>query len=220
MRPLLSACVLTNAVDSITCRKRHLKCYEVKPICGPCARKEKLCDYATSASRSANTPATEKANTQTTDVTTAQQPAPALHEQAPISSDNAPVPAFDEHAEPVAVSWLASDAISTLPNLDLLDHSSANGPVSNHSPVAYRHDYLSLSNASFAAVQWFGLLASDAARESPHLANNSQFRSTLGPRDVRNAFGRFGSGELLLVSARNVDFFAPRVNLANQVAQL
>ncbi|OOQ82528.1 fructose-bisphosphate aldolase [Penicillium brasilianum] len=45
-------------------------------------------------------------------------------------------------------------------------------------PVAYRQSNWSPSNASGAAGQSFGLLASDAARESPHLANYSHFRST------------------------------------------
>jgi hypothetical protein len=155
-----------------------LKCDEVKPICGPCARKEKLCDYATTANRSANIPEAEAATTETAAATITQQPTPALHEEAQISSDSAPFPASENHTEPVAVSWPASGGISPLPKPGLLGHSSANDPVSNRSPVAYYHDYPSPSNASFAAVQWFGLLASDAARDSPHLANNSHVRST------------------------------------------
>jgi hypothetical protein len=155
-----------------------LKCDEVKPICGPCARKEKLCDYATPANCSANTSAAEKGTTETSDATISQQAISATLEEAHLSIDPAPVPASNDNTEPVAASWPASGAISTLPNPDLLNHSSTNDPVSNHSPVAYQHDYLSPSNASFAAVQWFGLLVSDAARDSPHLANNSQFRST------------------------------------------
>jgi hypothetical protein len=149
-----------------------LKCDEVKPICGPCARKEKLCDYATLANRIANTPAAEKATTETGNVTISEQPIPVPQEETHLASDLGPSPAPEEHIQSIDVSWPASGAISTLPNPDLLDHSSANDLVSNNSPVAYQHSYLSPSNASFAAVQWFGLLASDAARDSPHLASN------------------------------------------------
>ncbi|KAJ5369893.1 uncharacterized protein N7496_005985 [Penicillium cataractarum] len=162
----------------ITCRKRHLKCDEVKPICGPCARKDKLCDYATPASRSVNPPAPDKENTEAVAATGTPQPVLAAEEEPHIPRGSGPGPVTDEHTEPIDVSWPTSGAISTLPNTDLLDHSSANDLVSNHSPVAYQHSYLSPSNASFAAVQWFGLLASDAARDSPHLANHPHFRST------------------------------------------
>lgn len=155
-----------------------MKCDEVKPICGPCTRKDKLCDYATPANRSANLPASDNESTQAGAVTRSPQPVPAAEEEPQITSDSGPTAASDEHTEPIDVSWPTSGATSTLPNTDLLDHSSANDLVSNHSPVAYKNSYLSPSNASFAAVQWFGLLASDAARDSPHLANHPHFRST------------------------------------------
>lgn len=106
------------------------------------------------------------------------QPVPAVQEEPQHPRDLGPDAAPDEHTEPIDVSWPTSGAISTLPNTDLLDHSSANDLVSNHSPVAYQQSYLSPSNASFAAVQWFGLLASDAARDRPHLANHPHLRST------------------------------------------
>ena len=43
---------------SLTCRKRHLKCDEVTPFCGPCMRSKQTCIFAISTAHSA-APATE-----------------------------------------------------------------------------------------------------------------------------------------------------------------
>lgn len=36
---------------SITCRKRHLKCDESKPVCQQCERSKRSCDYSTASRR-------------------------------------------------------------------------------------------------------------------------------------------------------------------------
>lgn len=51
----------------------------------------------------------------------------------------------------------------------------------NQSPIALQNTYLSPSNASFAAVRWLGLLASDAARDSPQLATIPNFYANQNP---------------------------------------
>lgn len=112
-------------------------------------------------------------------MTITPQPLSVAQEETQHHSDLASDHARNGHTEITGLHWPASGGgVTTLPNPDLLDHSSANDLVSIHSPVTSQHNYLSPSNASFAAVQWFGLLASDAARESPHLTNNPHFRST------------------------------------------
>lgn len=143
-----------------------------------CARKDKACHYA-EANRGANSPAIERATTESSAVTITPQPLSVAQEETERPSDPASDHAHNGHTEITGLHWPASGAgVATLPNPDLLDHSSANDLVSIYSPAASQHNYLSPSNASFAAVQWFGLLASDAARESPHRTNNPHFCST------------------------------------------
>ncbi|RAK99308.1 Zn(II)2Cys6 transcription factor [Aspergillus ibericus CBS 121593] len=148
----------------ITCRKRHLKCDEVKPICGPCAKKDKTCEYPTSGRRS---PPPDRA----IDVgpVSAQEATQGQTNDSP--SDVAipgPVP-YEPH-DSTGLSWNCSDADVNPPLPAVLDHLPASDLTVSQSPIAFPHAYLSPSNASFAAVRWFGLLASDAARDSPLLS--------------------------------------------------
>ncbi|KAJ5815078.1 hypothetical protein N7474_006855 [Penicillium riverlandense] len=150
----------------ITCRKRHLKCDEVKPICGACAKKDNPCEYASSGRRSVNVPASVRA------ITEAVPELPTQHTTSPgenndhASSDAYPNPALYEPHEATGSAWTISQAdANPLPPAQF-DHLSGNHLASSQSPVALQHSSLSPPNASFAAVQWFGLLASDAARDS------------------------------------------------------
>lgn len=47
---------LRTRTGCITCRKRHLKCNEIKPICGPCVRSNQPCVYADPSAPKATTP--------------------------------------------------------------------------------------------------------------------------------------------------------------------
>ena len=67
------------------------------------------------------------------------------------------------------MAWSCSDAVTNSPPLAVLDHLTGSDLPTGQSPIAFQPNYLSPSNASFAAVRWFGLLAGDAARDSPQL---------------------------------------------------
>ncbi|OJJ66231.1 hypothetical protein ASPBRDRAFT_59903 [Aspergillus brasiliensis CBS 101740] len=153
----------------ITCRKRHLKCDEVKPICGPCVKKDKTCEYSASVRRSNNSPASNRA---IADVApTPDQEPTATPEQTSVHTFNNPTPdpaSYEQH-EPPGVPWSCSDADTNPPPSAVRDHLTGVELLTGQSPIAFQHNYLSPSNASFAAVRWFGLLANDAARDSPQL---------------------------------------------------
>ncbi|OOF90689.1 hypothetical protein ASPCADRAFT_400658 [Aspergillus carbonarius ITEM 5010] len=148
----------------ITCRKRHLKCDEVKPICGPCIKKDKACEYPTSGRRSIDRVGSDVAPVSTRDETTS----PGQHNDSP-SHDAIPDPVPYEPHVSEGLSWNCSDADVNPPLPAVLDHLPGSNLGVSQSPVAFQHAYLSPSNASFAAVRWFGLLASDAARDTPQL---------------------------------------------------
>ncbi|OJI88395.1 hypothetical protein ASPTUDRAFT_61042 [Aspergillus tubingensis CBS 134.48] len=153
----------------ITCRKRHLKCDEVKPICGPCAKKDKACDYPVSSHRSNDSPASDRAIADAVPVSdqdpTASPKQVSAHVLHNVSTE---ITCYERH-EPSGVAWNCSDAETNPPPLAVLDHLTGSDLPTSQSPIAFQHNYLSPSNASFAAVRWFGLLASDAARDSPQL---------------------------------------------------
>ncbi|PYI06993.1 hypothetical protein BO78DRAFT_429277 [Aspergillus sclerotiicarbonarius CBS 121057] len=153
----------------ITCRKRHLKCDEIKPVCGPCAKKDKACEYPTSGGGDIDCPASDRAIGDVVPASVQEEATPAHHTDS--QSDGAiPEPVPYEPHEPTSLSWNCSDADVNPPQPAVLDHLPGSDLAVSQSPISFPHAYLSPSNASFAAVRWFGLLASDAARDSPQLS--------------------------------------------------
>ncbi|PWY66482.1 hypothetical protein BO94DRAFT_504224, partial [Aspergillus sclerotioniger CBS 115572] len=140
----------------ITCRKRHMKCDEVKPVCGPCTKKDKSCEYHPSGRRSIVAPVSAQEETTTPGIDDSQ-------------NDAIPDPVTYEPHEAAGASWNCSD-VDVNPPLPVLDHLPGSDLAASQSPITFQHAYLSPSNASFAAVRWFGLLANDAARDSPQLS--------------------------------------------------
>ncbi|GKZ34153.1 hypothetical protein AbraIFM66950_004335 [Aspergillus brasiliensis] len=153
----------------ITCRKRHLKCDEVKPICGPCVKKDKTCEYSASGRRCNDSPTSDRAIADTVPVTDQEPTASPEQASNHISNDITPELASCEQHEPQGVPWSCSDADTNPPPPAVRDHLTGVDLLTGQSPIAFQHNYLSPSNASFAAVRWFGLLANDAARDSPQL---------------------------------------------------
>ncbi|KAJ5081533.1 hypothetical protein NUU61_009797, partial [Penicillium alfredii] len=153
----------------ITCRKRHLKCDETKPICGACAKKDNFCEYG-NPSRSVNVPTPERTTTEHVPVpATPQTTTPAQNnDDLSIGADPNPTP-YESH-EATDLTWNVSEADANPAPPALLEHLPESHLGSSQSPVALQYSSLSPSNASFAAVQWFGLLASDAARDNSHLS--------------------------------------------------
>ncbi|KAE8154865.1 hypothetical protein BDV25DRAFT_126287 [Aspergillus avenaceus] len=136
-----------------TCRKRHLKCDEGKPVCGPCARNDKLCEYASPARGNVNSLVSDRAVVEA--VLNTQQFTPPEESGDHASTGASTIAPAYESPQVTDLAWSVPgvDANPTPPAA--LDHLQG-------SPLA--SSYLSPSNASFAAVQWFGLLASDAAK--------------------------------------------------------
>ncbi|KAJ5349151.1 uncharacterized protein N7506_002404 [Penicillium brevicompactum] len=130
----------------VQCRKRHLKCDEVKPICGACSRKDNACEFVSSGRPSTSFSVSDRDFTKTgPDLCAEQIPSPVENTEHP---------------------GLARHSIPTPPPTLEFDQSTTNQLNSDESPFAIPENYLSPSNASFAAVRWFGLLANDAARDS------------------------------------------------------
>ncbi|KAJ6142339.1 hypothetical protein N7497_011438 [Penicillium chrysogenum] len=129
----------------ITCRKRHLKCDEVKPICGACAKNNKICEFATSV----------RSPWRRTNEHQAQ-----LRQTPPLS----------ELREAIVPGWHSSTVDSDLSQPPQLDQLTGSQPDSNQSLVALTDASLSPSNSSFAAIRWFGLLANDAAKDSSQVS--------------------------------------------------
>lgn len=147
-----------------------MKCDEIKPICGPCAKKDKLCEYTSAVRHSVNVPASDGATTGAAPSPTTQKTTSPGQDGVPASTAAIPDTSPDELHESPDLAWTAPDADVNPHAQDLLDHLPGSDLASNQSPIAWQQSYLSPSNASFAAVRWFGLLASDAARDSPQLS--------------------------------------------------
>lgn len=119
--------------------------------------------------RSTNVPASDGAISDAVPAPTSQQTAsPEINDHP--SSGVIPDPAPNEPLQTTDLSWTCAEPDANHPPPALLDHLSVDALAANQIPIALQNTYLSPSNASFAAVRWLGLLASDAARDSPQLA--------------------------------------------------
>ncbi|KAJ5698413.1 hypothetical protein N7462_000418 [Penicillium macrosclerotiorum] len=150
----------------IQCRKRHLKCDEVKPVCGACARKDNVCEFTGSGRHNTSLPVSDRTfTTAATELSTEQASSPAENdEHAPNTTQTNP--ALFGPPEAIVPAWPSSSVDANPSPSVQLDQSTANQLDSSQSPLAFPDAYLSPSNASFAAVRWFGLLANDAARDN------------------------------------------------------
>lgn len=176
---------------SITCRKRHLKCDEVKPICGACAKNNKICEFASPGRRSDNLPASDGALTEAVPALSAQQRAVAVEDNERESSTAQTNPALSGLREAIVPGWpsFAVDHLSQPAQLDQLTGSQSD---SNQNLVASTDTSLSPSNSSFAAVRWFGLLANDAAKDSSPVStiHDSWVNQGFSLQDHSNAGGQ------------------------------
>ncbi|CAG7994038.1 unnamed protein product [Penicillium salamii] len=136
-----------------------MKCDEVKPICGPCAKKERICDYATSETHRVDPAASDRPVTRTRPDLSATQQIPNSEQ---INNPNQNSPNTDPvHHEPQlnpGYTWAASEG-KTDPSAPLLEYRSEDELTPGQTSETLHGDYLSPSTASLAAVRWLGLLA-------------------------------------------------------------
>jgi len=128
--------------------------------------KDKICEYANSADRPKAIRPPGSPNNETP-VSTAQQ------KESPQNShelSNTIIPdlaVFEPHGIPPAV-WTSPDLNADPQPTEVLHDQDAGGDIlGTPSPITFQNNHLSPTNAAVAAVRWFGLLASDAAKDSP-----------------------------------------------------
>lgn len=151
-----------------------MKCDEAKPICGPCAKKDKICEYSTTGRRSNNVSALDET---ISDVVPSPVSQHKTHSSSGIVQD--PVP-----SETADLSWTCVEPDGNQSSPTLLDNLSRTALDQTQSPIALQTNYLSPYNASGAASRWLGLLAGDATRDSPQLLAIPNFYANQNPPDI------------------------------------
>lgn len=157
-----------------------MKCDEVKPICGPCARKDKLCEYSTTGRRSTNISALDETISDVVPSPVSQHKTPPGvngHSSSGVIQDSVP-------SETADLSWSCVEPGVNHSSPTLLDNLSGTPLDQNQSPIALQTSYLSPYNTSGAASRWLGLLAGDAARDSPQLLTIPNFYANQNPPDT------------------------------------
>ncbi|KAJ5187256.1 hypothetical protein N7449_010250 [Penicillium cf. viridicatum] len=158
----------------LTCRKRHMKCDEIKPECGPCTKKDKICDYANSNRHNVDSAATNKVVPESFSILSTTQQTPPLEQNIDhVPSEHNP---GEVHYQPHG----ASDHARTASEADLnpsppamLEYRLENEGIPSQSPGGMHGDYFSPSTTSLAAVRWLGLLASGFPSDGPQLSTLS-----------------------------------------------
>ncbi|KAL4953282.1 fungal-specific transcription factor domain-containing protein [Aspergillus filifer] len=167
-----------------TCRKRHLKCDEVRPVCGPCLRVSRQCGYSQSSG-------SRESVEQPVEDVTIDEPSPIGNHSDSIVSripesnidQSSVVSSSHEQQDPSLLAWNTSHGQPPLHPLDQLaaivaiDHTTspfANG-LSAHQYRDIPHSVTSSMESpgptvNAATVRWFDLLANDAIREIPQIS--------------------------------------------------
>ncbi|QKX59615.1 uncharacterized protein TRUGW13939_06752 [Talaromyces rugulosus] len=172
------------------CRKRHLKCDEVKPVCGPCKKINRSCSYVQQTHRpsSCESVATKSPHdlfeAGAADVSQGisdAQPFSELNDGAAFSPWTTPheQPQKEQHAETMAVPPWNEDNRENASTLGMqpLEHLAAIVAASHHQSTQNTSHSMSAGSVTSpgptinaATVRWFDLLAHDAVRESPQAA--------------------------------------------------
>ncbi|KAJ5785305.1 uncharacterized protein N7503_010517 [Penicillium pulvis] len=145
--------------------RRHLKCDEGKPICGPCVNKDKICEYANPADGPKAIWTPESANDETPASIIQQNGSPQTSREisSAVIPDLAP---FEPHEIPPA-GWTSPDLNDNPHPGGVNDQDPGSDVLGISSPIIFQNNQLSPTNAAVAAVRWFGLLTSDVAKDSP-----------------------------------------------------
>ena len=142
----------------------------MKPICGPCAKKNNVCEFASSGRPSINEPVSDRSITEAVPELTTQQTTSGVENDDHTSSTAHANHALFESHEATIPAWASYEASGNAPPAQL-DPLAASPLASGQSPVALQNSsLLSPNNAAFAAVRWFGLLANDAARDGAQVS--------------------------------------------------
>ncbi|KAL4908958.1 hypothetical protein BDW74DRAFT_165645 [Aspergillus multicolor] len=163
-----------------TCRKRHLKCDEVKPTCGPCLKVSRQCDYPQSSYPPAD-PSVEDGAIEPSAAT--ETTAPFLSSIHDTGIDESPDLTSHEQSNPTVLSWAnhGQPALHPLDQLAAIVAINHTSPFANNIPVSQYPPDISHSVTSSiespgptinaATVRWFDLLANDAVRETPQISS-------------------------------------------------
>lgn len=127
--------------------------------------KDKLCEYAHSADGPKAIRPPESAEDETP-VSAAQQKESPTKSHELSSATTPELAAFKPHDIP-PVAWTSPDLSANPQPGEVHDRDPAGNILGISSPIVFQNNHLSPNNAALAAVRWFGLLASDAAKDSP-----------------------------------------------------
>lgn len=168
-----------------TCRKRHLKCDEDKPICGACSKSGHSCVYFEQPSKILTSPPGPPSLDPNTSQELSQSAvtSEALQRRSEEGADNRSTwisSPIERRAGGSTMALTPQDAITNSPD-NAYVHTIVSGNLSYHSGPSPNStdEYLvrSVSNngamIDVAISKWFGLLAGDAALEGVGFSQNS-----------------------------------------------
>lgn len=153
----------TITIHSLTCRKRHKKCDERQPVCGPCSLSSRDCLYAP-----AQSPASLGARHARASARLSRES--ALNAEASVDQPLVSLPGVaslvsEASFRPPQAGPSPSSTTSTAPRPPTAQQPGAS-PGGSLSYYVYSPDTLAsdLLTADLASTRWFDLLATDAAQ--------------------------------------------------------
>ncbi|KAH9892119.1 hypothetical protein F4778DRAFT_325881 [Xylariomycetidae sp. FL2044] len=149
---------LRTKTGCLTCRKRHKKCDERSPVCGPCSLSNRDCVYADGSTPSALPQSKPPPARQQQ-----QQPLPPQLGHGYVASNDADATSRASHETPTQIT---PSPHSLIPPLEEGSHPSPRFPIGDQYQYACSPETVAseLLTADLASTRWLDLLATDAAQ--------------------------------------------------------
>lgn len=150
-------------INSLTCRKRHKKCDERRPGCGPCSIASRACVYADPEPRDEAAPAVFGTSNTALSPPEEEQRAPDPAPPSPLVNTSANVPTPASSSLPGVTPNQNTPFISSFQRAEVSHLSNERQHQAQHafSPETVASELLT---ADLASTRWLDLLASDAAQ--------------------------------------------------------
>ncbi|KAE8383574.1 fungal-specific transcription factor domain-containing protein [Aspergillus bertholletiae] len=157
----------TNA-GCLICKRRHVKCDEIRPQCGPCAKGQRPCAYADDNVTPSHT---SISTTLSQDIPTVISSQPQIHEPLQVLVDAC----HQEH--PLQPSTFNQTLAPNRYNHCHISNTSVSSPLHEYVPSPGTES--SATSSRVAPLSWFELLAQDAANADREFLLSPQQRLPL-----------------------------------------
>lgn len=166
---------LRKTTGCLTCRRRHVRCDEVKPACGGCARRQADCVYL--APRQSLDPIPDSSSSSSTVRATRSSRALSSADTSSVQVGTTTSSHDVSTSGTIPSPTPAPPSSSQLPSLSAEEYSASSCPAVELQPPEITSEKSCLTASESPTAQWLGLLLEDALRQEGFIPGIQQFET-------------------------------------------